>query len=117
MRVAWRGQEKEKIAEAQEGQLTPAGQQLARLRFSEAADRYLESRSLDLAERSRAKEKELLSHPKRYFGSVPLSKLTPEMLRDYLTKRKAAGLSYATLNMVIGAIRARTENGQALAPL
>jgi integrase len=105
-------QEKEKIAEAQGGKLTPAGQQLARLGFSDAADRYLEGRSLDLAERSRAKEKELLNHPKRYFGSVPLSKLTPEMLRDYLTKRKAAGLSNATLNMVIGAIRRVLKMGR-----
>ena len=48
-------QEKNKIAEAQQGKLTPAGQQFARLSFLEAADRYLETRSLDLAERSRAK--------------------------------------------------------------
>jgi integrase len=105
-------QQKEKIADAQEGRLTPSGQELARLSFREAADRYIESRSLDLAERSRAKEKELLSHPKRAFGGLPLSKLTPEMLRDYLTKRKAAGLSNATLNMVIGAIRRVLKMGK-----
>jgi integrase len=50
--------------------------------------------------------------PKRYFGSVPLTKLTPEMLRDYLAKRKAAGLSNATLNMVIGAMRRVLKMGK-----
>src|SRR5438445_9452453 len=105
-------QQKEKISDAQQGRLTPSGQQFARLSFSEAADRYLESRSLDLAERSRAKEKELLSHPKHYFGSIPLAKLTPEMLRDYLAKRKAAGLSNATLNMVVGVIRRVLKMGK-----
>src|ERR1700730_17175832 len=105
-------QEKEKISDAQQGRLTPAGQQFARLSFREAAERYVESRSLDLAERSRAKEKELLSHPKRYFAAIPLSRLTPEMLRDYLAKRKMAGLSNATLNMVIGGIRRVLKMGR-----
>ena len=44
--------EKEKISEAQQGKLAPSSQQFARLAFSEAADRYLESRKLELSARS-----------------------------------------------------------------
>jgi len=105
-------QQKQRIAEAQQGRLTPVWHQFARLTFGQAADKYLESRSLDLADRSRAKEKELLSDPKWYFRSVAASKLTPEMLREYLAKRKAAGLSNATLNMITGAIRRVLKMGR-----
>ena len=51
----WReaqSEEKKKIAEAQDGKLSPASQQFAHLAFSEAADRYLLSRRLELSPRS-----------------------------------------------------------------
>jgi len=47
----WReaqAREKELITQASQGKLTPTSQQFARLAFSEAADRYLDSRRLEL---------------------------------------------------------------------
>lgn len=51
----WRqaqAREKEKIAQASAGNLSPAGQQFARLGFSIAADRFLEDQGPHLAIRS-----------------------------------------------------------------
>jgi integrase len=51
-----------------------------------------------------AKEGGSLSKPGRSFGSLPLRKITPETVRDYLIQRKEAGLSSATLNIECKAI-------------
>jgi len=64
----------------------------------------LESRKLDLAPRSLAKERESLAAPRRAFGSLPLTKIKPDTVRSYLIQRKEAGLSNATLNMERGAV-------------
>ncbi len=42
--------------------------------------------------------------PRRAFGSLPLKKVKPDTVRDYLIQRKEAGLSNATLNMERGAV-------------
>jgi integrase len=100
-----RRREKQRIAETAAGHSVASHRQFAKWPFDKATDHYLESRKLHLAERSLAKERELLSDPRRHFGTRPLVRLTPEMLREYLVKRKADGLSNATLNMVTGALR------------
>lgn len=97
--------EKSRIAEVASGRSLASHRQFAKWPFDKAVEHYLESRKLHLAERSVAKERELLSHPKRYFGSLSLVRMTPEMMREYVAKRKADGLSNATLNMVSGALR------------
>lgn len=97
--------EKNRIAEVASGRSLASHRQFAKWPFDKAVEHYLESRKLHLAERSVAKERELLSNPRRYFGSLPLVRLTPEMMREYISKRKADGLSNATLNMVSGALR------------
>jgi hypothetical protein len=56
--------EKERIAQAQTGKLSAAGQSFARLAFTEAADRYLDSRKIELSARSLEKERQLLVHPR-----------------------------------------------------
>jgi hypothetical protein len=61
----WReaqAKEKELIAQASDGKLTPSRQEYARLRFSEAADEYLQSRSLELSASSMKKERHGLEH-------------------------------------------------------
>lgn len=55
----WRealSREKEKIAQAHAGKLSPAGQSFARLAFSEALDRYLADRSAHVDSRSHRSE-------------------------------------------------------------
>jgi integrase len=96
--------EKDRIAEVRRGENLPQDRKLAKGTFDEAAERYLESRKLDLAPRSLAKERESLAAPRRGFGSLPLRKITPDTVREYLIQRKKTGISNATLNMERGAV-------------
>jgi integrase len=96
--------EKDRIAEVRRGENLPRDRKLASGTFNEAADRYLESRKLDLAPRSLAKERESLAAPRRAFGSRPLKKISPDTVRDYLIQRKQKGLANATLNMERGSV-------------
>ncbi len=103
----WReaqAREKELIAQASAGKLAPSSQQFARLAFSEAADRYLDSRRLELTARSLKKERQLLVEPRRFFGATPLSRITTEALLAYRESR-AKGVGPAYVNMEMGAIR------------
>src|SRR6266478_4152426 len=79
----WReaqSKEKELIAEASEGKITPSRHDFARLGFSEAADRYLESRKLELSASSLKKERQLLVQPRQFYGSTPLRTIARENL-------------------------------------
>src|SRR6202165_5126602 len=83
--------QKEKISEAQQGKLVPASQQFSRLSFSEAADRYLEGRRLELSNRSLKKERQLLVSPRQYFGATSLNRISGESLLAYREFRADAG--------------------------
>jgi len=97
--------ERELISQATQGKLAPSSQQFARLPFSEAADRYLESRKLELSPRSFKKEGQLLVHPRRFWGATPLTRINTESLLAYRESRGRAGLKPSYLNMEFGAIR------------
>ena len=97
--------EKELIIQASQGKLAPSSQQFARLAFSEAAVRYVESRKLELAPRSVQKERELLRAPEHHFCNKPVSRLTAEDLLAYREKRAADGKAAVYINMEMGAIR------------
>jgi integrase len=96
--------ERGRIQEVRSGVNLASERNLARGTFDEAVEKYLESRRLDLAPRSLAKERESLTAPRRAFGSLALRRLKPDTVRNYLIKRKEAGLSNATLNMERGAV-------------
>jgi integrase len=97
--------EKEKIAQAQTGKLSAAGQSFARLAFTEAADRYLDSRKVELSARSLAKERQLLVHPRLFFGVTPVGHISAEALLAYRESRSKSGTGPAYMNMEIGVIR------------
>jgi integrase len=97
--------EKEKIGQAQTGKLSAEGQSFARLAFTEAADRYLNSRKVELSARSLKKERQLLVHPKLFFGVTPVGHISAETLLDYRESRAKSGTGPAYINMEIGAIR------------
>jgi integrase len=104
----WReaqAREKGLITEAMAGKLAPSSQKFARLAFSEAAKRYLESRKLELSPRSLKKETQLLVEPGRFLASTPLSRLCGERLLLYREVRAQKGASPAYINMEMGAIR------------
>jgi integrase len=97
--------QKEKISEAQQGKLLPTSQQFSRLSFSEAADRYLEGRRLELSNRSLKKERQLLVSPRQFFGATPLNRISSESLLAYREFRANAGRMPSYLNMEMGSIR------------
>jgi len=104
----WReaqAREKALIAQATQGKLAPVTQQFARLAFGEAADKFLQSRQLDLCEASRKKERQLLVQPRRFFGAQSLSKITAENLSAYREWRVQTGVGPAIINMEMGVIR------------
>src|SRR5689334_13606997 len=104
----WReaqSREKEKIAEAQAGKLTPSSQQFAKLGFAEAADRYIADRIAHLAPRSIRTERERLKPVRTLFRATPLCRISTESVRDYIGQRKQQGAANRTVNMEIGILR------------
>ena len=77
----------------------------ARLGFSEAADRHLDDRLPSLAKRSIETEKERLKPLRKYFGEMPLARISPDRVRAYIAERKKAGVANKTVNLEIGVIR------------
>ena len=103
----WReaqSKEKDLIAQASTGKLVPANQQFARLAFSDAADRYLEARKLDLSDRRLEKERQLLVKPRDFFGALQLSRMSGEDLQSYREHRSQTGAGPAYINMEVGTI-------------
>ncbi len=96
--------EKELISQASVGKLAPSSQQFARLAFSVAADRYIEDRKAYLAPRSVRTEQERLKGLRLFFGATPLTRINSDSVREYVAKRKNAGLSNRTVNMETGCL-------------
>ena len=111
----WRqaqAQEKELIADATKGKLAPASKKFARFAFYEAADRYLETRSLELSVRSYKKERQLLIEPRRFFGSIALMRIGAEDLLAYRQARAQKKVGATYLNMEMGVIRRILKRAQ-----
>src|SRR5580704_11433922 len=104
----WReaqAREKARIAQASQGRLAPVSQQFGRLAFGEAANRFLESRCLDLSDASQKKERQLLVQPRRFFGAGTLQRISTEDLISFRQWRVQAGVGPAIINMEMGVIR------------
>jgi integrase len=97
--------EKELISLAQQGKLSAAGHDFARLTFSEAADRYLASRKLELAPSTYKKDAQLLVRLRAFFGGCVLNKIRIEQVMAYRESRSNDGIGPAFLNMEIGCLR------------
>ena len=111
----WRqaqAEEKTLIADATRGKLAPASKKFARLSFSEAADRYLENRRLELSDRSYKKERQLLVEPRRFFSSATLMRIGAEELFSYRQLRANKTVSSTYINMEMGVIRRILKRGQ-----
>lgn len=94
----------DRLVKAKQGKLSTASQSFARLAFTEAADKYLASRKLELAPASLTKETQLLVKLKEYFGLTRLNKITAEMVLGYREWR-AASCGPATINAETGILR------------
>ncbi len=104
----WReaqAKEKQLIAEASEGKLTPKSGILARQVFGQAADDHVTARKLELATASQAKEKQLLVQLRAYFKEEPLKAITAKRITEYRAWRADQKVGPATLNAELGILR------------
>jgi integrase len=91
----------DRITEIKNGQ---AGK-LSRQHFELAVKVYLDSRHLHVEPRTYAFDKERSEPLKRFFGKVPLRRITADLITQYQVARKEDGLSNATINKDIGLLR------------
>jgi integrase len=106
----WReaqSREKKLIAQADEGKLSCATQQFARLPFTEALARHLKDRALRVCHRSDVTESAHAKPLRQHFGPTSLNHIVagPEPILAYVRARKEAGISNTTVNMEIGILR------------
>jgi integrase len=104
----WRealSREKEKIAEAQAGKLSVAGQAFARLAFSEAVDRNLTDRLARIQPKTAQIERERARQLKKYFGITPVSRISTDSVLAYIAERKQKGTANGTINRDLDVLR------------
>ncbi len=104
----WReaqNKEKELIAAAKAGKIASKRQPIARMPFSEAAERFLADRLPRLAPMSVRTEKERSRVVNGVLGSTPVSRITPADVLAYIRQRKEKGISNATVNRELDIIR------------
>jgi integrase len=104
----WReaqSKERDLIRQAEAGKIDPIRQGIARLRFSEAAQRFLEDRLSRLAPLSVRTEKERAKRVNQVLGDVPVHRITVADVAGYIRRRKADKISNATVNRELDIIR------------
>ena len=107
----WReaqSKEKQLIAQASEGKLIPKTHLFARLGFTEAANRYLEDRLPNLAVRSIETERERIKPLSKYFGQLPLTRISADTVRAYISDWCCAGSSETSKEMALALRRHKT---------
>lgn len=94
----------EKIAQAKQGKLSAKSQSFARLTFPEAAEKYLQTRKLELQPSSLTKETQLLVKLKQHFGITRLNRISVEQVLAYREWR-AGTCGPSLINMEVGVLR------------
>jgi hypothetical protein len=97
--------EKEKIAEAQAGKLSVAGQSFARLAFSEAVERYLSDRFARIQPKTARTERERAGQLEKYFGTTPVSRVSTDSVLAYVAERTRKGMASGTINRELDVLR------------
>jgi len=92
-----------RLVEIQAGKATPSSVNWAKLKFDDAADKYLQDREGEILPSTLAKDKQLFKKPRGYFAGLQLSKITVEQIRAYRVWRKADA-GNAIINMEVGMI-------------
>ncbi len=95
----------DKITQAKQGKLSAKSQSFARLAFGEAAERFIASRRVEIAESSHEKETWLLNTLKKYFGAVRLNRIGAEQVFAYREWRAEQGVGPTIINMEVGVLR------------
>jgi integrase len=97
--------EKELIAQAGEGKVSPRAPDLAKMKLSDALETYLSGLRGRIGEGSIRSERERLNQVVRRLGPTPLRQISAALINQYIADRVAEGRSGRTINMEIGALR------------
>jgi integrase len=97
--------QRELIAQASEGKITPKGQAFCRLGFTTASERHLDDRTPHLAPKSIETEQERLKPLRAYLKETPIMHITSDILRSYISERRKKGVANKTINLEIGVVR------------
>src|ERR1700746_832859 len=84
-------QEKDKISDAQKGKIAPSSQQFPRLSFSQAADRFLSQRVVEVSANTLSTESDQMKALKSFFGSTPVNRISADDVRSYQAHRHEQG--------------------------
>ena len=104
----WReaqSKEKDLIAQAKTGKLSPTKQGFARLSFKEAAEQFLQDRTPQLAPLSVRTERERAKAINQKLGEIQVVRLSPDLVLAHIRERKADGIANATINRELDIIR------------
>jgi integrase len=92
------GIEKKFIVRAEAGKLMPSGQPFAKLAFGDAADRYLEHRTVEASVCTWRTESDKMKPLRAFFDAMRLSQITGDTIRSYQAQRHALGRHPRTIN-------------------
>src|SRR5690242_13722136 len=87
------------------GKLTASRNEIVRLPFAKAAERFLADRLPHLAPPSVRTEKERATAINKVLGLIPVSRITPSIVQRYINQRKETGIANATINRELDIIR------------
>jgi integrase len=96
--------EKEKLNEIAEGKAGSHGKS-ARQTLNIAADAFLEERQLHKAPKTYTTERERSRALRKFFGDLPLRRITAEHVIAYQKGRKTEGLANKTVNLEVALLR------------
>jgi integrase len=92
------GIERKLIAQVEGGKLAVGGQPFAKLAFGEAADRYLEHRTVEASVCTWRTESDKMKPLRAFFDALKLSQITGDAVRSYQAQRHAMGRHPRTIN-------------------
>jgi len=104
----WReaqAKERELIADAKLGKISPTKLPIARSTFREAAEEFLQDRLPRLAPLSVRTERERAKVISLKLGDMQVSRITADTILAYIRERKASGISNATVNRELDIFR------------
>jgi integrase len=93
------------IADVQQGKITSASLNFAKLKFGDACDRLLEQRKLEVQPSTYVKERQVTSRLREFFQDKRLNEITADMVQEYRQRRSTAGCKSSTINGEVGFLR------------
>jgi integrase len=93
------------IADVQQGKITTASLNFAKLKFGDACNNLLEQRKLELQTSTYTKEKQVTVRLRDFFQDKRLNEITADMVHKYRQVRAAANCKNSTINGEVGFLR------------